>query len=120
MLVGGSAFAPALHTAVIARSLIPVIAGVLAYVAAGDPHLELDGLPFEPRLALCAGGDGLDCIRHIVAAAPAFLKPGGWLLFEHGYNQGEASRNLLAAAGFKEAFTHPDLAGIARASGAHL
>jgi release factor glutamine methyltransferase len=47
-------------------------------------------------------------------------EPGGWLLFEHGYDQGEASRNLLAAAGFKAAFTHPDLAGIDRVSGAHL
>jgi release factor glutamine methyltransferase len=90
------------------------------YVAAGDPHLELDGLPFEPRLALCAGGDGLDCIRHIVAAAPAFLKPGGWLLFEHGYDQGRTSRNLLTAAAFKAASTFPDLAGIDRVSCAYL
>lgn len=93
------------------------------YVAEGDPHLELNGLPHEPRLALTdqeAGGNGLACIRRIVADAAAHLNPGGWLLFEHGYDQGEASRNLLAAAGFKEAFTHPDLAGIARVSGAHL
>ena len=93
------------------------------YVAEGDPHLELNGLPHEPRLALTdqePGGNGLACIRRIVADAAAHLKPGGWLLFEHGYDQGEASRNLLAAAGFKEAFTHPDLAGIARVSGAHL
>ena len=93
------------------------------YVAEGDPHLELNGLPHEPRLALTdqeAGGNGLACIRRIVADAAAHLNPGGWVLFEHGYDQGEASRNLLAAAGFKEAFTHPDLAGIARVSGAHL
>ena len=93
------------------------------YVAEGDPHLELNGLPHEPRLALTdqePGGNGLACIRRIVADAAAHLNPGGWLLFEHGYDQGEASRNLLAAAGFKEAFTHPDLAGIARVSGAHL
>lgn len=93
------------------------------YVAEGDPHLELNGLPHEPRVALTdqePGGNGLACIRRIVADAAAHLNPGGWLLFEHGYDQGEASRNLLAAAGFKEAFTHPDLAGIARVSGAHL
>lgn len=93
------------------------------YIAEGDPHLELNGLPHEPRLALTdqePGGNGLACIRRIVAAAAAHLKPGGWLLFEHGYDQGEASRNLLAAAGFKDTFTHPDLAGIARVSGAHL
>lgn len=93
------------------------------YVAAGDPHLLHNGLPFEPQTALTdqeAGGDGLACIRHIVAAAAAHLNPGGWLLFEHGYDQGAASRNLLAAAGFQSAFTHPDLAGIDRVSGAHL
>jgi len=90
------------------------------YIAAGDPHLAGDGLPFEPQCALTDGGDGLDCIRAIVAGAPANLAPGGWLLFEHGYDQGEASRNLLTAAGFKAAFTHPDLAGIDRVSGGHL
>ncbi len=90
------------------------------YVAAGDPHLALNGLPHEPQMALTDGADGLDCIRRIVAAAPAHLKPGGWLLFEHGYDQGEASRNLLTAGGFKTASTFPDLAGIDRVSGAHL
>lgn len=90
------------------------------YVAAGDPHLALNGLPHEPQMALTDGADGLECIRRIVAAAPAHLNPGGWLLFEHGYDQGEASRNLLTAAGFKAASTFPDLAGIDRVSGAHL
>jgi len=93
------------------------------YVAEGDPHLELNGLPFEPRLALTdqvENGDGLACIRQIVAAAPAHLKPGGWLLFEHGYDQGEASRNLLTRTGFKAAATQPDLAGIDRVSFGHL
>ena len=90
------------------------------YVAAGDPHLALNGLPFEPAVALTDGGDGLNCIRQIVAGAPDHLQPGGWLIFEHGYDQGEASRNLLCEAGFKDAFTLPDLAGIDRVSGAHL
>jgi release factor glutamine methyltransferase len=93
------------------------------YVAEGDPHLALNGLPFEPRIALTdgdTGGNGLACIRHIVAAAPAHLQTGGWLLFEHGYDQGAASRNLLTTAGFKSAFTHPDLAGIDRVSGGQL
>ena len=90
------------------------------YVAEGDPHLALDGLPFEPRMALSDGADGLACIRRIVADAPAHLQPGGWLLFEHGYDQGAASRNLLTRAGFKAASTHPDLAGIDRVSGGHL
>ena len=93
------------------------------YVAEGDPHLGLNGLPFEPQMALTdgqAGGNGLACIRQIVAEAAAFLNPAGWLLFEHGYDQGEASRNLLDVAGFKAALTYPDLAGIDRVSGGHL
>ena len=90
------------------------------YVASGDPHLVLNGLPYEPQMALTDGADGLSCIRHIVSAAAAHLKPGGWLLFEHGYDQGAASRNLLTAAGFKSASTFPDLAGIDRVSGAHF
>jgi len=90
------------------------------YVADGDPHLALNGLPFEPQMALTDGADGLACIRHIVATAVEHLKPGGWLFFEHGYDQGDASRNLLAAAGFKAAVTFPDLAGIDRVSGAYL
>lgn len=94
-----------------------VIAANPPYVAAGDPHLTLDGLPFEPRMALTDGADGLDCIRRIVAGAPAHLLPGGWLLFEHGHDQGEAARNLLTQAGFKGTFTHPDLAGLDRVSG---
>jgi release factor glutamine methyltransferase len=90
------------------------------YIAAGDPHLAGDGLPHEPQTALTDGGDGLDCIRHIVAAAAAHLQPAGWLLLEHGHDQGAACRNLLTAAGFQEPFTHPDLAGSDRVSGAHL
>ena len=93
------------------------------YIAEGDPHLELNGLPFEPRLALTdqiENGTGLACIQRIVAEAPAHLQPSGALFFEHGYDQGPASRNLLAAAGFKAPFTHPDLAGIDRVSGAFL
>lgn len=93
------------------------------YVAHGDPHLELNGLPFEPQGALTDGiadGDGLACIRAIIAGAPAHLAPGGWLLFEHGYDQGIASRNLLQAAGFKNVLTQTDLAGIDRVSGGQI
>ena len=90
------------------------------YVAAGDPHLACDGLPFEPQMALTDGADGLACIRQIVAGAPSHLRTGGWLIFEHGYDQGEASRNLLVGAGFKGVFTAPDMAGIDRVSGGQL
>lgn len=110
----GSWFAP-----VAARTFDLVVSNP-PYVAEEDPHLLGDGLPFEPRGALTdgeSGGDGLACIRAIVAQASAHLAPGGWLLFEHGYDQGPASRNLLAAAGFLDVFTQPDLAGTDRISG---
>lgn len=90
------------------------------YIAAGDPHLQGDGLPFEPQMALTDGQDGLSCIREIIAGAPAHLVSGGWLLFEHGYDQGEASRNLLQSAGFEAIFTHVDFAGHDRISGGRI
>ena len=87
------------------------------YVATDDPHLQLNGLPHEPQTALVAGTDGLDCLRTIIADAPAHLNPGGWLLFEHGHDQEEAARHLLTAAGFEAVFTQTDLAGLDRISG---
>jgi release factor glutamine methyltransferase len=86
------------------------------YVAAGDPHLA--DLGFEPAAALVSGGDGLDAIRDIVAAAPRHLHPGGWLLVEHGIGQDGAVRRLMAQAGLEETQTWPDLAGIPRVSAA--
>lgn len=85
------------------------------YVAVGDPHL--DSLPFEPRLALLAGDDGLDAIRVLAREAPAHLLPRGWLLLEHGQGQHAAVRALLAAAGLETEQGWPDLAGIPRVAG---
>jgi release factor glutamine methyltransferase len=87
------------------------------YVAAGDPHLAMGDVRFEPQRALLGGADGLDCIRAIVAGAGAHLRAGAWLLFEHGYDQAEACRALLAAQGYREVQSWPDLAGIPRVSG---
>lgn len=85
------------------------------YIAAQDPHLA--ALTHEPLSALAAGADGLDDLRAIIAAAPAHLAPGGWLLLEHGWDQAEAVRRLLAAAGFTGVQSRQDLAGIERCSG---
>jgi release factor glutamine methyltransferase len=90
------------------------------YVAAGDPHLTQGDVCHEPQSALVAGTDGLDNIRRIVAEAPHYLNHGGWLGFEHGYDQGERCRELLAAAGFVRVFTRRDLAGLERISGGVL
>lgn len=85
------------------------------YIAAGDPHLA--ALRHEPLQALSSGPDGLDALRHIVTTALAHLQPGGWLLLEHGYDQAEAVRALLAAAGFAGIGNRHDLAGQPRCSG---
>ncbi|MDD5297790.1 MAG: peptide chain release factor N(5)-glutamine methyltransferase [Rhodocyclaceae bacterium] len=87
------------------------------YVAPGDPHLAEGDLRFEPSSALVGQDDGLGDIRFIVHGAANRLAPGGWLLFEHGYDQGRACRDLLTAAGFTEVQTWPDLAGMDRVSG---
>lgn len=88
------------------------------YVAAGDPHLAEGDLRFEPPGALTDGSaDGLDAIRAIAAGARAHLVPGGWLLTEHGFDQAEAVREILIAAGFTERLSLPDLAGIPRVAG---
>lgn len=79
------------------------------YIENADPHLEQGDLRFEPRRALASGSDGLDDIRRIVRDAGLHLSPGGWLLFEHGWNQGDTVRALLDAAGFAELSTVRDL-----------
>ena len=81
------------------------------YVMAGDPHLLEDGLPWEPPEALSAGSDGLADLRIIIGEAPAHLLPDGWLLVEHGYDQGKAVHDLFDRAGFSRVTTRQDLAG---------
>lgn len=86
-----------------------LIASNPPYIASDDPHLSRGDLRFEPSTALASGRDGLDDIRHLAAGAPAHLLPGGWLLLEHGWNQGEAIRLLLEAAGLEQVRTVQDL-----------
>ena len=86
-----------------------LIASNPPYIAEADPHLDRGDLRFEPASALSSGADGLDAIRRITRDAPAHLHPGGWLLLEHGWEQGEAVRALLQAAGFIDVVTEQDL-----------
>jgi release factor glutamine methyltransferase len=85
------------------------------YIAGDDLHLL--ALTHEPRRALTPEGDGLAALRRIVDQAPAHLQPGAWLLLEHGHDQGDAVRQLLAQRGFAATSTRADLAGLARCSG---
>jgi release factor glutamine methyltransferase len=94
-----------------------VIVGNPPYVEAGDPHLQVGDVRFEPVLALTPGGDGLGALRAIIAGAPAHLQGGGWLFVEHGFDQREAVAALFAAASFRSLVAARDLAGQWRVAG---
>jgi len=85
------------------------------YVAADDPHLLEGDLPREPRLALTAGGSGLEAIERIVSEAPAHLVRGGWLLLEHGFDQADAVAALLRRCGYAQIGHRADIGGHRRA-----
>ena len=70
------------------------------YIDCADPHLNQGDVRFEPHSALVAGQGGLADLAQIVSGAPDWLEPGGWLLLEHGFEQGPAVRRLLEDAGF--------------------
>ncbi len=95
--------------AAVAGETFDLIACNPPYIADDDPHLQQGDLRFEPRTALASGPDGLDAIRVIVHDAPGFLIPGGWLLLEHGYDQGAAVRALMHDTGLQSVSTERDL-----------
>ncbi|MCX4030824.1 peptide chain release factor N(5)-glutamine methyltransferase [Aeromonas caviae] len=78
------------------------------YIDGTDPHLHEGDVRFEPRSALVAEEQGLADIRLIVTQAPAHLVPGGWLLLEHGWDQGAAVRQLLLQQGYVQVETVRD------------
>ncbi len=86
-----------------------LIASNPPYIANDDAHLEQGDLRFEPATALASGRDGLDDIRALAAGAHAYLQPGGWLLLEHGWDQGAAVRALLRGGGLEAVETVQDL-----------
>ena len=79
------------------------------YIESDDPHLQQGDLRFEPADALASGKDGLDDIRRLVQQALKHLKKDGYLLLEHGYQQAEAVRSLMAKAGYIDIETHQDI-----------
>ena len=91
------------------------------YVAGGDEHLAKGDLRFEPQTALTDNSvDGLSSIRTIIEGSVVHLHAGGWLLFEHGYDQSDACNELLLKAGFVTLTSVNDLAGIARVAGGQI
>ena len=95
-----------------------LIASNPPYIRTDDPHLQAGDLPAEPSLAQVSGQDGLDAIGKIISASITYLKPAGWLLLEHGYDQANEVTEMLADAGFEAVFTRRDYGGNDRVSGA--
>lgn len=92
-----------------------LIVGNPPYIAENDEHLT--ALSFEPKQALTSGADGLDDLCLITAQAGAHLRPGGWLILEHGYDQAEAVTGLFKARQFGQIATRIDLGGNPRCTG---
>jgi len=84
------------------------------YIPEQDPHLQQGDVRFEPKSALVSGPDGLDAIRYLIAESKNHLLPGGWLLLEHGYDQGERVRQLFNENSYKKVLQKKDLIGHVR------
>ncbi len=100
------------------RRMFDVIVSNPPYIASNDSHLSQGDLRFEPRSALVSGIDGLDSIREILKNSPKHLKAGGYLMIEHGFDQGESIRTLFSQSGFVEISTSRDVEARERVSGA--
>lgn len=81
------------------------------YIEPNDPHLSQGDVRFEPLSALVAERNGLKDIQHIASTAPCFIRPNGWLLLEHGFEQGASVRSILSEQGWRNIVTEVDLAG---------
>ena len=86
------------------------------YIAEDDAHLLQGDLRHEPRMALSSGPDGLTALRQIIRDARNFLKPGGALLLEHGYDQADAVAELMNDSSYQQITHHRDLQGHRRAT----
>ena len=84
------------------------------YIEDGDMHLTQGDVRFEPASALVSGTDGLDDLRLLIAESVNYLVDSGWLMVEHGYNQGPAVRELFEQAGFTQVETRRDLNDLER------
>lgn len=81
------------------------------YIDEHDPHLAQGDVRFEPLTALVAANEGLADLDHIVTTSRQHLLPGGWLLVEHGWTQGNAVRALFSNAGYRAVATCRDYGG---------
>jgi release factor glutamine methyltransferase len=102
------------YEAVDHKSLFDVIVSNPPYIADRDPHLIQGDLRFEPASALTDYGSGLSCLEIIISGANKYLKPGGLIAVEHGFDQSGAVLQLMRLAGLEDIQAHLDLAGYCR------
>ncbi len=95
----------------LANTTVDMIVSNPPYIRDDDPHLHSGDVRHEPRSALASGADGLQDIRLIASTAQPILKPGAWLLLEHGFDQGEEVQAILSHCGYQHVCTEVDLAG---------
>ncbi|TBR38230.1 peptide chain release factor N(5)-glutamine methyltransferase [Marinomonas agarivorans] len=81
------------------------------YIDPQDHHLDQGDLRFEPRTALISDKNGYADIELIADQARQYLKSGGWLAFEHGFEQGNQARHILAKYGYQSIETRKDYGG---------
>jgi len=93
------------------RGEIDVVVSNPPYIADGDPEVAESVLEYEPHTALFAGDDGLDDVRTIARDARDWLRSGGWLVMEIGYQQGDAVKALLEGFGYADVAIANDLTG---------
>lgn len=86
------------------------------YLAQSDEHLHQGDIRFEPKNALISGADGLDALRHIIKTSLQWLEPNGWLLLEHGYQQGTVITNTLKQYAYQHVLCLRDFQGHDRVS----
>ena len=103
------------YQALDSQVLFDVILSNPPYITAQDPHLSQGDLRFEPSSALTDYGNGLSCLEIIISQADQYLKPGGLIAVEHGFDQSDAVVQLMNNAGFNEIEVHLDLSGHTRA-----
>ena len=103
------------YQALDSQALFDVILSNPPYITTQDPHLSQGDLRFEPSSALTDYGNGLSCLEAIISQADQYLKPGGLIAVEHGFDQSDAVVQLMNSAGFNDIEVHLDLSGHTRA-----
>lgn len=82
------------------------------YISSNEiENLDVTVKDFEPRLALDGGLDGLDFYRRITSGSKEYLRDGGLLIYEIGYDQGEKVKKIISLEGFKDVSILKDLQG---------